>query len=59
MPGQTVIFSLFLIFCGAAVMATLMLWTRQALIIGYILAGIVAGPWVLGWLRTRVSFGHG
>ena len=58
MPGQTVIFSLFLIFCGAAVMATLMLWTRQALIIGYILAGIVAGPWVLGWIAdTRVVSG--
>ncbi len=34
------IFVLFLILAGSALLGTLMLWARQALIIGYILAGI-------------------
>jgi len=54
----SIITTLFLVFIGAAALATLMLWARQALIIGYILAGIVAGPWVLGWVAdTRVIAG--
>lgn len=58
MNDPSIIFSLFLIFTSAALMATLMLWTRQAMIIGYILAGIIAGPWVLGWISdTRVIAG--
>ncbi|MEE4173420.1 MAG: cation:proton antiporter [Xanthomonadales bacterium] len=49
------IFVLFLILAGSALLGTLMLWARQALIIGYILAGIAVGPWALGWVAdTRV-----
>ena len=44
------IFSLFLIFVGAAVFATLALYARQSLIIGYIVLGIVLGPWGLKWV---------
>jgi len=47
---QSIIFSLFLIFTGAAVTATLALATRQALIIGYILLGVLLGPWGLEWV---------
>jgi len=44
------LFSLFLIFVGAAIFATGALFARQSLIIGYILLGIVLGPSVLGWV---------
>ena len=44
------IFSLFLIFVGAAVFATLALYARQSLIIGYIVLGVVLGPWGLKWV---------
>ena len=45
------LFSLFLIFVGAAVFATLALMARQSLIIGYIVLGIVLGPWGLKWVN--------
>lgn len=41
------VYSLFLIFVGAAVLGTLALVARQSLIIGYIMLGIVLGPWGL------------
>lgn len=41
----------FLIFTGAAVMATVALFARQAMIIGYILIGILLGPWGLGFVN--------
>ena len=43
------------VLAGSALLGTLMLWARQALIIGYILAGIAVGPWGLGWVAdTRI-----
>jgi Kef-type K+ transport system membrane component KefB len=45
------IFSLFLIFVGAAVFATLALYARQSLIIAYIVLGVVLGPWGLRWVQ--------
>lgn len=47
MHDGSIIFSIFLIFTGAAVFATIALYARQALIIGYILLGVLAGPWGL------------
>jgi len=44
------LFTLFLIFVGAAVFATLALYARQSLIIGYIVLGMVLGPWGLAWV---------
>jgi Kef-type K+ transport system membrane component KefB len=53
--GTDIIFVLFLILAGAALAGTLMLWTRQALLVGYIVAGVIVGPWGLGWVSdTRV-----
>lgn len=53
--NQDAIFTLFMIFAAASVLATFMLWARQALIIGYIIAGIAVGPWGLGWIAdTRM-----
>jgi Kef-type K+ transport system membrane component KefB len=50
MPDHSMLESLFLIFTGAAVMATLALFARQSLIIGYIVLGIVLGPWGVAWV---------
>ncbi|HSH40839.1 MAG TPA: cation:proton antiporter, partial [Arenicellales bacterium] len=41
---------MFLIFTGAAVLATLALYARQAMLVGYILLGAVLGPWGLQWV---------
>ncbi len=54
---QSIVFSLFLIFTGAALVATLALYARQALIIGYILLGIALGPWSLGWVSDPALIG--
>lgn len=43
--------SIFLIFTGAAVMATISLYARQAMLVGHILLGILFGPWALGWIN--------
>jgi Kef-type K+ transport system membrane component KefB len=45
---QDIVFTIFLIFTGAAVLATVVLYARQALLIAYILLGILLGPSVLG-----------
>ncbi|MBI2792000.1 MAG: cation:proton antiporter [Gammaproteobacteria bacterium] len=39
-----IIFSIFLIFCGAAFLATLALFTRQSLLVAYIILGMIIGP---------------
>jgi len=44
---DTVVFSIFLIFTGAAVLSTLVLWTRQSLLVAYMLLGVILGPWGL------------
>ena len=47
MDGENLLFHLFLIFSGAAALATLALFARQALIIAYILLGLLLGPALL------------
>ncbi len=47
MDGENLLFHLFLIFSGAAALATLALFARQALIIAYILLGLLLGPAML------------
>ncbi len=39
---------IFLIFAGAALLATFALFTRQSLLVAYILLGAILGPWGLG-----------
>ena len=46
--GESVLFSVFLIFTGAALLATVALFTRQSLLIAYIAVGVIAGPSVTG-----------
>ena len=50
MHSDSLLFIVFLIFTGAAVVATLALYARQALIVSYILLGLVMGPSLLGWV---------
>ncbi|MGU9956532.1 MAG: hypothetical protein ACNYPI_02465 [Arenicellales bacterium WSBS_2016_MAG_OTU3] len=43
-PTDSVLFSIFLIFTGAAVLATVALYLRQAMLIAYIVLGAALGP---------------
>lgn len=54
MQSEQVVFSIFLIFTGAAVLATVALYARQSLLVAYILLGMLFGPWGFG-LVTDVS----
>ncbi len=45
MEATSIVYILFLIFSGAALLATLALSLRQSLIIGYIALGLLIGPW--------------
>ncbi|MBS0286644.1 MAG: cation:proton antiporter [Proteobacteria bacterium] len=49
-----IIFSIFLIFCGAAFLATLALFTRQSLLVAYIILGVLIGPGGIGLIRDPV-----
>jgi Kef-type K+ transport system membrane component KefB len=42
---HSVVFSFFLIFSGAAVLASLALYTRQPLLVAYVVLGALLGPW--------------
>ena len=45
MQTETLVFSVFLIFFGAAILATLALYARQSMLTAYILLGVLLGPW--------------
>jgi len=47
MHDGAVYYTIFLIFGGAAVLSTLVLFTKQSLLVAYILLGAVLGPWGL------------
>ena len=46
------IFSLFLVFFGAAVLATVALYAGQALLLAYIAVGVLTGPWGFNWISN-------
>ena len=50
METSPIITSFFVIFSGAAILASLALLTRQPLIIAYIAVGAIAGPYGLHWV---------
>ncbi len=52
MSNSSIVFTVFLIFSGAAVMSTLVLYTRQSLLVAYILLGALLGPWGIGWVQN-------
>ena len=47
MDSQMLIFILFAIFSGAAILSTAALYTRQSLLVAYMVLGIILGPWCL------------
>ena len=47
MQHDSILFSIFLIFTGAAVLAAIALYARQSLLVAYILLGGLVGPWGL------------
>jgi Kef-type K+ transport system membrane component KefB len=47
MHEGSVFYTIFLIFSGAAIFSTLVLYTRQSLLVAYILLGAALGPWGL------------
>lgn len=47
---QDLVFSMFVIFAGVAVLATFALYTKQPVVVAYIVLGIAAGPFGLGWI---------
>jgi len=50
MHTESVIFSFFLIFTGASLLATLSLYFRQPLLLAYILLGAMLGPFGMQWV---------
>ncbi|MCW5589722.1 MAG: cation:proton antiporter [Legionellales bacterium] len=54
MTHDPIIFALFLIFAGAAVIATIVLYTRQSLLVAYMLLGAMLGPWGLNWFSDSM-----
>ncbi|MCP3866910.1 MAG: cation:proton antiporter [Gammaproteobacteria bacterium] len=55
---QDIVFTIFLIFTGAAALATLALYTRQALLVAYILLGVLLGPSVFGLVNDPKLIGN-
>jgi Kef-type K+ transport system membrane component KefB len=55
---QDIVFTIFLIFTGAAVLATVALYARQALLVAYILLGILLGPSALGLVNDPDLIGE-
>ena len=45
-----VVFTIFLIFTGAAILATLSLFAHQTMLVAYIVLGLIVGPYGAGWV---------
>lgn len=50
MTQEPIVFTIFLVFTGAAVFATLALYARQSLLVAYIVLGALFGPSALGFV---------
>ena len=48
MSGESVLYTVFLIFTGGAAISTLALYARQSVLLAYIALGLLAGPHMLG-----------
>ena len=46
--SQSIIYIIFIIFTGTAILSTFALMTRQSLLVAYILLGAILGPWGFG-----------
>ena len=54
MGTESVIFYIFVIFTGAAILATLALYARQSLLVVYIILGVLVGPSLFGLVNDDV-----
>lgn len=52
MHADSVFYTIFLIFAGASILATLVLYTRQSLLVAYIMLGAILGPWGFGMVSN-------
>jgi len=50
MGAESIVFSFFLIFTGAAALSTAALFLRVPLLVAYIIVGVALGPFGLGWI---------
>lgn len=57
MQHDSIVFTIFLIFAGAAVLATLALYARQSLLVAYIVLGAALGPWGAGLVSDAALVG--
>ena len=55
MHGEAIFFTIFLIFTGAAIVAGLALFTRQSMLVAYIVLGMLVGPWGLGLIEDATT----
>ena len=61
MHGDSILFALFLIFTGAALLAALALHARQSMLVAYIALGVITGPHALALVddpNTIENIGH-
>ncbi len=52
-----ILYTIFIIFTGAAILSTLALYTRQSLLVAYLLLGIIVGPWGLKFISDPTMIG--
>ena len=55
MHGESILFTTFLIFTGAAIVAGLAMFARQPMLIAYIALGVLVGPWGLGLIADTTT----
>ena len=55
MHGESIFFTIFLIFTGAAIIAGLALFARQSMLVAYIALGALVGPWGLGLIEDATT----
>ena len=58
MADTDILTSFFLIFSGAAVVATAALFTRQPMLVAYIILGALLGPYGMGLLNDTTLLGN-
>ena len=55
MHGESIFFTIFLIFTGGAIVAGLALFARQSMLVAYIALGVLVGPWGIGLIEDSTT----
>jgi len=53
--GESIFFTIFLIFTGGAIVAGLALFARQSMLVAYIALGVLVGPWGIGLIEDATT----